>query len=115
MAPWQCRQAECAWHGSWYQCPWDGFDLCCPRCGGICDPVVEDSESAAACDRACVLWSGVLLLLTLGLAALERLWGERPVDLTTVLLGFGGVVGWIGWGLFVYRKEKKGARIQERQ
>jgi len=77
--------------------------------------VVADSESAAACDRACVLWSGVLLLLTFGLAALERLWGARPVDLATVLLGCGGVVGWIGWGLFVYRKAHKGARIHERQ
>ncbi len=108
MVRWQCRHADCAWHGPLYKCPWDGLDLCCPRCGGICDPVLEDGESAAAFDRACVMWSGVLLMLMLGLPTLGRVWGESRSDLSIVLMFVVGVVGWIGWGLFVYKKDRKG-------
>ena len=108
MVRWQCRHAECGWHGPWYKCPWDGLDLCCPRCRSICDPVLEDGESAVVFDRACVMWSGVLLMLMLVLATFGRVWGESRADLAMVLMFVVGVVGWIGWGLFVYKKERKG-------
>jgi len=69
---------------------------------------LEDGESAAAFDRACVMWSGVLLMLMLGLPTLGRVWGESRSDLSIVLMFVVGVVGWIGWGLFVYKKDRKG-------
>jgi hypothetical protein len=69
---------------------------------------LEDGESAAVFDRACVMWSGVLLMLMLGLATLGRVWGESRADFSVVLMFVVGVVGWIGWGLFVYKKDRKG-------
>jgi hypothetical protein len=53
------------------------------------------------------MWSGVLLMLMLVLATFGRVWGESRTDLSMVLIFVVGVVGWIGWGLFVYKKERK--------
>jgi hypothetical protein len=69
---------------------------------------LEDGESAVVFDRACVMWSGVLLMLMLVLATFGRVWGESRADLAMVLMFVVSVVGWIGWGLFVYKKERKG-------
>jgi hypothetical protein len=54
------------------------------------------------------MWSGLLLMLMLVLATFGRVWGESRADLAMVLMFVVGVVGWIGWGLFVYKKERKG-------
>ena len=108
MPAWQCRYAPCAWNGPWYACRWDGcLHLCCPCCGGICDPLVNDGESAAALDRACVVGCGVILLLMIGFTAFDRLGDAGTSDLRMTLLFLLGVLGWMGWALVVYRKKSK--------
>ena len=108
MPAWQCRYTPCAWNGPWYACRWDGcLHLCCPCCGGICDPIVNDSESAVALDRACVVGCGVILLLIIGFTAFDRLGDVGISDLTMTLLFLLGVLVWMGWALAVYRNKRK--------
>ena len=100
MTTWQCRWPACAWHGRWYECPWDGFlYLCCPRCGGICDPVWEDGARPRV-----DVWCGSFLGLLLGLVVVGHVWPERPAETFPILMLVVSVVVWIGWGLLLTRE-----------
>lgn len=98
MVPWACRDSVCAWRGPGYRCVWDGFlSLCCPCCGGLCDPVVSEGQTA---DTRGALWSGAGLLALLSLGALARLKGYDQVASVVMCLLVSGVLLWDWWYIF---------------
>lgn len=99
MVQWQCRHPACAWQGRWYEGVWDGcLYVCCPWCGDVCDPDLQEHPGASRRDQLLLPCSGACLLL-LGLALLWRLWHGDPTDLLATLVLLLGALGCLGCGL----------------
>jgi len=99
MAVWQCRHPMCAWHGPWYACCWDGFlHLCCPRCGDVCDPILETGGGVSALDRLLLRWGGLLFVL-LSVLGLWHVWDDLWKGDLDSLARLGVGLGLLGYGL----------------
>ena len=99
MAVWQCRHPQCAWQGPWYACVWDGFlHLCCPRCGAVCDPLLDPGSGVSPLDLLLLRWGGLLFVLV-GVFGLWHLWDDLWQGDLGSLARLGVVLGVLGYGL----------------